>query len=118
MENSYYEELVEQINVDSIHIFEILEAHAVDYHVIMVALSTNTYPYLSVGFGANREIRLAINHAILESVHTYRGENWYALTQWRFDSTTFIKDFWNKVDNSIIKKKLISPKKKLIYFSG
>lgn len=67
----------------------------------MAVLQTNRFPFLSVGFGTNTEHKSAIDHALLEAVHTFRGENWYNLFQTTV-SKDFSKDFWDRVNRSLV----------------
>lgn len=99
-----YNTLLSQKYVKAVKIYEILEGKAFGYHTIMVVLETYDYPKISVGFGANKDIKSAINHAILESVHSYQGDNWYALTTNPDSHTNFNHKFYQLVYNSRVDK--------------
>ena len=101
VKSNNFNKLKNQKIVKSVRVFEILESKNFLYSTIMVALETHTFPFLSVGFGTHIEENNAIDHALLEAVHTFRGENWYNLSQ-AVVPNEFSKDFWDRVDNSLL----------------
>lgn len=97
--------LREQKIVKSVRVFEIMESNQFSHSTIMAVLETSSFPFLSVGFGTNIDENSATNHALLEAVHTFRGENWYNLSQPIFPND-FSADFWNRVKKSLVSNQI------------
>ncbi|MBZ5985383.1 YcaO-like family protein [Leuconostoc gelidum subsp. gasicomitatum] len=111
VKSSVFDKLKKQKIIKSVRVFEILESNQFSYSTIMAVLETTTFPFLSVGFGTNTDEKNAMNHALLEAIHTFRGENWYNLSQVMIPHG-FSKDFWNRVDNSLLNVRINSEERK------
>lgn len=77
--------------------------------VCMTIIQTKTFPYVSMGFAADYDLYRSINHSIMESIHYYRGANWYALQGYSKQHYLLKNlDIIKKIKNSVICKKNIS----------
>lgn len=68
-----------QLLVQKTRLFLLDLPSKVGSYVAMCVLETKSFPYVSIGFGAHHNLNASVNHAICESVHYYRGANWYKL---------------------------------------
>lgn len=78
-DNVAFSNLQGQSIVKKVRVFLLSLPEEIGSCVVMCVLETESFPFVSVGFGAHITINKAITHAVLESIHYFRGSNWYKM---------------------------------------